>query len=147
MDLNLVKEAIKKLFKEQNGSQISKATGLPYQTVQDLRNGRTNIEDARFRTVEALYNYQKELEEIENTKTYVVNMHQQDKEVEIWTKENEDIFWYTIPPTYLKDTEKLINLIEDEDLQSLFDGEHVEDADEFEYTLSEVKSNLESYRK
>ena len=74
-------------------------------------------------------------------------MHQQDKEVEIWTKENEDIFWYTIPPTYLKDTEKLINLIEDQDLQSLFDGELVEDADEFEYTLSEVKSNLESYRK
>lgn len=63
MDLNLVKEAIKKLFKEQNGSQISKATGLPYQTVQDLRNGRTNIEDARFRTVEALYNYQKGTEE------------------------------------------------------------------------------------
>lgn len=147
MDLNLVKEAIKKLFKEQNGSQISKATGLPYQTVQDLRNGRTNIEDARFRTVEALYNYQKGLEEIENTKTYVVNMHQQDKEVEIWTKENGDSFWYTIPPAYLKDTEKLINLIEDEDLQSLFDGELVEDADEFEYTLSEVKSNLESYRK
>nr|WP_325999129.1 hypothetical protein [Staphylococcus chromogenes] len=63
MDLILVKEAIKKLLKEQNGSQISKATGLPYQTVQDLRNGRTKIEDARFRTVEALYNYQKRTEE------------------------------------------------------------------------------------
>ncbi len=147
MDLTLVKEAIKKLFKEQNGSRISKATGLPYQTVQDLRNGRTNIEDARFRTVEALYNYQKGLEEMESTKTYVVNMHQQDKEVEVWTKENGDIFWYTIPPAYLKDIERLINLIKDEDLQSLFNGELVEDADEFDYTLAEVKSNLESYRK
>lgn len=82
MDLNLVKEAIKKLFKEQNGSQISKATGLPYQTVQDLRNGRTNIEDARFRTVEALYNYQKELEEMEEIKSKVVEVENPNNIVE-----------------------------------------------------------------
>ncbi len=57
-----VKQDIKKLFKVQNGSQISKATGLPYQTVQDLRNEKTNLDDARLRTIEKLYNYQKQLE-------------------------------------------------------------------------------------
>ncbi|UEX89415.1 hypothetical protein [Staphylococcus ratti] len=62
MDLENVNKAIEKLFKTQNGSQISKATGLPYQTVQDLRNGKASINDARFRTVVALYNYQKSLE-------------------------------------------------------------------------------------
>ncbi|EKK5259354.1 hypothetical protein PN659_002531, partial [Staphylococcus pseudintermedius] len=51
-----------KIFKEQKGSQISKATGLPYQTVQDLRNEKTNLDDARLRTIEKLYNYQKQLE-------------------------------------------------------------------------------------
>ncbi|MGO4038387.1 hypothetical protein [Staphylococcus pseudintermedius] len=62
MDFENVKQDIKKLFKVQNGSQISKATGLPYQTVQDLRNEKTNLDDARLRTIEKLYNYQKQLE-------------------------------------------------------------------------------------
>ncbi|WMZ83838.1 hypothetical protein QS432_13085 [Staphylococcus pseudintermedius] len=62
MNFENVKQDIKKLFKVQNGSQISKATGLPYQTVQDLRNEKTNLDDARLRTIEKLYNYQKQLE-------------------------------------------------------------------------------------
>ncbi|HCA7521324.1 TPA: hypothetical protein K8014_001882 [Staphylococcus pseudintermedius] len=62
MDFENVKQDIKKLFKVQNGSQISKATGLAYQTVQDLRNEKTNLDDARLRTIEKLYNYQKQLE-------------------------------------------------------------------------------------
>ncbi|EGQ3935922.1 hypothetical protein GH125_01395 [Staphylococcus pseudintermedius] len=62
MDFENVKQDIKKLFKVQNGSQISKATGLPYQTVQDLRNEKTNLDDTRLRTIEKLYNYQKQLE-------------------------------------------------------------------------------------
>ncbi|UNB47424.1 hypothetical protein KM141_08670 [Staphylococcus coagulans] len=61
MEFENVKQAIKKLFKEQNGSQISKATGLPYQTVQDLRNEKTNLDDARLRTIESLYEYKKGL--------------------------------------------------------------------------------------
>ncbi|REI31443.1 hypothetical protein [Staphylococcus felis] len=61
MNFENVKQDIKKLFKVQNGSQISKATGLPYQTVQDLRNEKTNLDDARLRTIEKLYNYQKQL--------------------------------------------------------------------------------------
>ncbi|PXA38004.1 hypothetical protein DD918_13265 [Staphylococcus pseudintermedius] len=51
MNFENVKQDIKKLFKVQNGSQISKATGLPYQTVQDLRNEKTNLDDARLRTI------------------------------------------------------------------------------------------------
>lgn len=62
LDFENVKQDIKKLFKVQNGSQISKATGLPYQTVQDLRNEKTNLDDTRLRTIEKLYNYQKQLE-------------------------------------------------------------------------------------
>lgn len=62
LDFENVKQDIKKLFKVQNGSQISKATGLPYQTVQDIRNEKTNLDDARLRTIEKLYNYQKQLE-------------------------------------------------------------------------------------
>ena len=62
LDFENVKQDIKKVFKEQKGSQISKATGLPYQTVQDLRNEKTNLDDARLRTIEKLYNYQKQLE-------------------------------------------------------------------------------------
>ncbi|HFO1886492.1 TPA: hypothetical protein ACHHNH_002773 [Staphylococcus aureus] len=84
---------------------------------------------------------------MENKMTYVVDMHQQDKEVEIWTKEKGNIYWYTIAQAYLKDVEYLLLLIENQDLQSLFDGELVEDVDEYEYTLEEVQSNLESYRK
>ena len=45
--------------------KISKGSGLPYQTVQDLKNGKTSIEDARFRTIIKLYNYKKELEQSE----------------------------------------------------------------------------------
>lgn len=127
--------------------QIAKDTKMSHKTISELRAGKRKIGNLTLDTAEKLYNYQKGLEEMENTKTYVVNMHQQDKEVEIWTKENGDIFWYTIPPAYLKDIERLINLIKDEDLQSLFNGELVEDVDEFDYTLAEVKSNLESYRK
>ncbi len=67
LEFENVKQAIKKLFKEQNGSQISKATGLPYQTVQDLRNEKTNLDDARLRTIEALYEYKKGLEVMEKS--------------------------------------------------------------------------------
>ncbi|EGQ0301273.1 hypothetical protein Q9Z25_001774 [Staphylococcus pseudintermedius] len=41
---------------------ISKNSGIPRQTVTDLKNGKSKIEDARFRTIKALYEYQKHLE-------------------------------------------------------------------------------------
>ncbi|MCU5745937.1 hypothetical protein N9R04_04280 [Staphylococcus sp. SQ8-PEA] len=62
MDFESMKQDVRRLFKLQNGSQIAKATGLPYQTVQDLRNENTSIDNARLKTIEKLYNYQKSLE-------------------------------------------------------------------------------------
>lgn len=50
---------IKELLKNENGSQISKNTGIPYQTVQDLRNAKTSLESARFNTIRKLYEYAK----------------------------------------------------------------------------------------
>ncbi|MCE5729892.1 helix-turn-helix domain-containing protein [Staphylococcus pseudintermedius] len=73
LEFENVKQDIKKLFKEQNGSQISKATGLPYQTVQDLKNEKTNLDDARLRTIEKLYNYQNNLIKRMNNKNPACN--------------------------------------------------------------------------
>lgn len=52
-----IKEDIKKLFEAESGYKISKASGVPYQTVQDLRNKKTKLEDAKFKTIIKLYDY------------------------------------------------------------------------------------------
>lgn len=54
-EITTIKNAIEKLFKAESGYKISKAAKLPYQTVQDLRNGTTNLEDAKFKTIVKLY--------------------------------------------------------------------------------------------
>ncbi|ATY56751.1 TPA: hypothetical protein ACGI1V_000169 [Staphylococcus argenteus] len=56
-ELNNFINSIKELFEVESGYKISKNSGVPYQTVQDLRNGKTDIEDARFRTIIKLYTY------------------------------------------------------------------------------------------
>ncbi|HFG8912856.1 TPA: hypothetical protein ACGI1Q_000305 [Staphylococcus argenteus] len=56
-ELNIFINSIKELFEVESGYKISKNSGVPYQTVQDLRNGKTDIEDARFRTIIKLYTY------------------------------------------------------------------------------------------
>ncbi|AEW64658.1 Uncharacterised protein [Staphylococcus aureus] len=60
-------ESIEKLFEKETGYKIAKNSGLPYQTVQDLRNGKTSLSDARFRTIIKLYEYQRSLENKEDT--------------------------------------------------------------------------------
>lgn len=62
-ELNEIINAIQSLFESQSGYKISKNSGVPYQTVQDLRNGKTKIEDARFRTIIKLYSYYTSLKE------------------------------------------------------------------------------------
>ncbi|PNZ41443.1 hypothetical protein [Staphylococcus simulans] len=52
-----IKEDIEKLFEAESGYKISKASGVPYQTVQDLRNKKTKLEDAKFKTIIKLYDY------------------------------------------------------------------------------------------
>ncbi|HDS3730288.1 TPA: hypothetical protein QIY17_002831, partial [Staphylococcus aureus] len=54
------------LFEKETGYKIAKNSGLPYQTVQDLRNGKTSLSDARFRTIIKLYEYQRSLENKED---------------------------------------------------------------------------------
>lgn len=61
-EVNKIIDTIKNLFANETGYKISKASGVPYQTVQDLKNGKTSIEDARFRTIIKLYEYQKRKE-------------------------------------------------------------------------------------
>ncbi|MBO0929322.1 hypothetical protein J2P86_01815 [Staphylococcus sp. 30400_3112M30941] len=56
-ELNDIINSIQSLLESESGYKISKNSGVPYQTVQDLRNGKTNLEDARFRTIIKLYNY------------------------------------------------------------------------------------------
>ncbi|HDJ6254040.1 TPA: hypothetical protein PQ236_000843 [Staphylococcus aureus] len=62
-ELNEIINAIQFLFESESGYKISKNSGMPYQTVQDLRNGKTKIEDARFRTIIKLYSYYATLKE------------------------------------------------------------------------------------
>ncbi|AXY26774.1 hypothetical protein CL176_10420 [Suicoccus acidiformans] len=37
--------------------KISKEAGVPYMTVNDLRNGKSSIDNAKFGTIEKLYIY------------------------------------------------------------------------------------------
>lgn len=37
--------------------KISKEAGVPYMTVNDLINGKSKLDNAKFSTVEKLYNY------------------------------------------------------------------------------------------
>lgn len=55
--IHQIKEDIEKLFEAESGYKISKASGVPYQTVQDLRNKKTKLEDAKFKTIIKLYDY------------------------------------------------------------------------------------------
>ena len=68
-EISNIIESIRGLLNKDTGYKISKGSGVPYQTVQDLKNGKTSIEDARFRTVIKLYNYQVELEQSDENKT------------------------------------------------------------------------------
>lgn len=51
------------LFESESGYKISKNSGVPYQTVQDLGNRKTKLEDARLRTIIKLYSYYVSLKE------------------------------------------------------------------------------------
>ncbi|QHW36861.1 hypothetical protein GZH82_05725 [Staphylococcus ursi] len=53
---------VKQLLENQTSYKISKETKLPYQTIQDIKNGKTKLLESKFKTVIRLYNYQKRLE-------------------------------------------------------------------------------------
>lgn len=51
-------ENVKKLFKKTISTyEIAKETGLPEQTVRNLRNGISNMEEARYKNIKALSDY------------------------------------------------------------------------------------------
>ena len=53
-----MKKTVEQLLKSDvSAYKISKGTGVPYMTVNDLRNGKSSIENAKFGTIEKLYNY------------------------------------------------------------------------------------------
>ena len=58
-----MREIVEKLLNDTtNVSKLSKDSGVPYMTLSDLVKGKTAISDARFKTIEALYNYALKLE-------------------------------------------------------------------------------------
>lgn len=58
MGVNEMRETVEELLKsELSAYKISKEAGVPYMTVNDLRNEKTSIDNAKFITIEKLYNY------------------------------------------------------------------------------------------
>ena len=53
---------VKQLLGNQTSYKISKETNLPYQTIQDIKNGKTKLLESKLKTVICLYNYQKQFE-------------------------------------------------------------------------------------
>lgn len=121
--------------------EISKETGVSNSVISRLRNGEREIGKVTLETAEKLYEY--EMDRIEMNKlTYVVDMHKQDKTLEIITKEGESFYLYEISPEWQKDKDYILELIKNEDLNSKFDNEEIEEPQQFDYTLQDVKDEL-----
>lgn len=52
-----IEKTIFDMLENNTAYSISKNSGLPYQTVQDLKNGKANISNARYRNIKTLYEY------------------------------------------------------------------------------------------
>lgn len=121
--------------------EISKETGVSNSVISRLRNGEREIGKVTLETAEKLYEY--EMERIKmNELTYVVDMHKQDKALEIITKEGESFYFYEISPQWFDKKGYILELIKDEDLSLHFDGEEIEEPTQFDYTIQEVKDEL-----
>lgn len=138
--INTIKRLI--LDDKVSSYQINKETGVSYGNINSMRRGERSIENLTLKNAEKLYNYQKGIEAMTN-KTYIVDMNKQDKAVEIITNEYGSFYLYEISPEWLKDTDYILDLIKNEDLNSKFTGEEIEEPTQFEYTLQEVKDFLE----
>ena len=59
----MMRELVEKLLKSDiSAYKISKEASVPYMTVNDLVNGKSKLDNAKFSTVEKLYNYAKSLQ-------------------------------------------------------------------------------------
>ncbi|CDR65519.1 hypothetical protein ERS140167_00323 [Staphylococcus schweitzeri] len=61
--VNDIINSIQNLIESESGYKISGNSRVPYQTVQELRNGKIKLEDARLRTIIKLYSYYFSLKE------------------------------------------------------------------------------------
>lgn len=61
-EIETIINEIEKLLTNNTPYSISKNSGVPRQTVTDLKVGNTKIKDAKFKTIIKLYEYQKSLE-------------------------------------------------------------------------------------
>lgn len=59
IDFNEIEKTIIDLLNSGTAYSISKKSGIPYQTVQDLKTGKTELQNARYRNVKALYEHAK----------------------------------------------------------------------------------------
>ncbi|HGZ9283872.1 TPA: hypothetical protein ACOGD9_002221 [Staphylococcus aureus] len=61
-EIETIISEIEKLLTNNTPYSISKNSGVPRQTVTDLKVGKTKIEEAKFKTIIKLYEYQRTLE-------------------------------------------------------------------------------------
>ncbi|EOD8362645.1 TPA: hypothetical protein PDM04_002855 [Staphylococcus aureus] len=61
-EIETIISEIEKLLTNNTPYNISKNSGVPRQTVTDLKVGNTKIKDAKFKTIIKLYEYQKSSE-------------------------------------------------------------------------------------
>ncbi|CAC6108969.1 TPA: hypothetical protein NJP70_001066 [Staphylococcus aureus] len=61
-EIETIISEIEKLLANNTPYSISKNSGVPRQTVTDLKVGNTKIKDAKFKTIIKLYEYQKSSE-------------------------------------------------------------------------------------
>ncbi|MCG6475515.1 hypothetical protein MFI61_14070 [Staphylococcus aureus] len=61
-EIETIISEIEKLLTNNTPYSISKNSGVPRQTVPDLKVGNTKIKDAKFKTIIKLYEYQKSSE-------------------------------------------------------------------------------------
>ncbi|HCY6543807.1 TPA: hypothetical protein O1191_002349 [Staphylococcus aureus] len=61
-EIETIISEIEKLLTNNTPYSISKNSGVPRQTVTDLKVGNTKIKDAKFKTIIKLYEYQKSSE-------------------------------------------------------------------------------------
>ncbi|UMT79329.1 hypothetical protein ML436_06245 [Staphylococcus roterodami] len=61
-EIETIISEIEKLLTNNTPYSISKNSGVPRQTVTDLKVGKTEIKDAKFKTIIKLYEYQRTLE-------------------------------------------------------------------------------------
>lgn len=73
-EIETIISEIEKLLTNNTPYSISKNSGVPRQTVTDLKVGKTKIKEAKFKTIIKLYEYQRTLENKQNVNKIFVRL-------------------------------------------------------------------------